>query len=238
MKFINLVFNAPILIGVLATSAANATVVVTNDSQLAPPATLLFTPTYTIASANDVLLGLAPTAQTGNFNIEFSGGTPILTDGAFGPMNNDGGPTATHPSLATFGNGGGAGSTLTYTLSSATVLSSIVIYSGWNDSGRDQSSYTVQGSTDGGTTYFNIGTANFNPTIPSGQQSALRVTFTDDAGNIAGGAALTNLKINANATENGYAGLAEITAYSAVPEASTAALGALGLLGLLRRRRA
>jgi hypothetical protein len=228
-----------VAIGLLALSAANAAVVVATDSQLAPASTPLFTPTYVISPVGNVLAGLSVSASSGNFAVENSGGLGILTDGLYGVLNNDGGPSATHPALATFGGGGGTGTTLTYTLTTATVISSIVIYGGWNDAGRDQAKYTVQGSTDGGLNYFNIGNVDFNPAIPTGRQSATRITFTDNAGNLAAGVALTNIRVNADSSvENGYAGLAEISAYAAVPEASTSALlGACGALALLRRRR-
>ncbi|MDB6078320.1 MAG: hypothetical protein JWO82_2067, partial [Akkermansiaceae bacterium] len=195
--------------------------------------------TYVINPVSNVLAGLSVSASSGNFTLENSGGLGVLTDGLYGTLNNDGGPTATHPALATFGGLGGTGTTLTYTLSTATILSSIVIYGGWNDAGRDQAKYTVQGSTDGGLNYFNIGNVDFNPAIGNGVQSATRITFTDNAGNLAGGVALTNIKLNADSSvENGYAGLAEVAAYAAVPEASTSALlGACGALALLRRRR-
>lgn len=229
---------ASVVTGILAAATASAAVVVATENQLAPPATPTFTPTYVIPSANNVLAGLLPSASVGDFTIERSGGLPVLTNGVFGELNNDGGPTATHANLATFGDGGGSGSTLTYTLATATVLSSIHIYGGWNDRGRDQQSYTIQLSTNGGSSYFDLTPVNYNPDIPAGQESANHVGITDNAGNLAGGQAITNIRINANATENGYAGLAEITAYAAVPEASTTALlGACGALALLRRRR-
>lgn len=110
---------------------------------------------------------------------------------------------------------------------------------GWNDNGRDQQKYSVDYSTNG-STYTPLGSVDFNPTITGGRQSAIQVTFTDDAGPLAGGALITNLRFNLNTSpENGYAGLAEIAAI-AVPEPSGAALlgfGA-GILMLIRRRNA
>lgn len=223
----------------IAVPAARATTVVATVNQFAPTSTTSYTPTYVISATNNVLAGLAPSASSGNFTLENSGGLTVLTDGVFGAMTNDGSASATHPALATFGGGASTGTTITYTLTAATQLSSIVIYSGWNDNGRDQANYTVQGSTDGGANYFTIGTVNYNPTVTASRQSASQVTFTDDSGNLSANAVFTNIRINANTgTENGYAGLAEITAYSAVPESGSAVLGALGLLAVLRRRRA
>ena len=219
----------------LASTRSEAAVVVGTANQNAgAPDVASFTPTFVIGSTNNVLAGLTPSASAGNFDIEFSGGLPVLTDGQFGAMNNDGGPTATHPALATFGNGGGAGSTITYSFA-PTQLTGIYIYGGWNDAGRDQQSYTVQYSING-VDFLDIAVVDYNPTGTTGQ-SANEISITDSSGLLAGGASITDLRINANTTENGYAGLAEIAAY-AVPEPGVAMLGAIGALGLLRRRRA
>ena len=222
----------------IACCVAHAATVVTTDRQEAGATGIpLFTPTYIISSTNNVLAGLLPSAVgAGNFTIENSGGLPILTNGTYGSINNDGSSAATHPNLAAFGNSVG-GSSITYTFA-PTQLTSIFVYGGWNDKGRDQQSYTIQYSINNGTSYVDLVAVNFNPAAPDPiGQSANRVGVTDNAGPLAGGAIITNLRFNANATENGYAGLAEIAAY-AVPEPSVAALGALGVLGLLRRRRA
>lgn len=220
----------------LSSSSAFAATVVATNNEFAGSGVPLFTPSYDpIDGTNNVLAGLAASASSGNFTTEISGGLAVLTDGAFGEINNDGGPTATHPALAAFGPGGGAGTSVTYSFA-ATSLSSVVVFGGWNDGGRDHQSYTVEYSVNG-TDFLTLGSVDFNPVGTEGQ-SAVRVTFTDDAGNLAGGAAITDLRFNAAGNiENGYAGLAEIVAYSAVPEPSTALLGMIAGLGLLRRRR-
>jgi hypothetical protein len=229
----------------LISSAASAAVVVATDNQFgASP----FVPTYT-PSATDLLNGLLPSAQAGNFSQEFAAGTAVLTNGLFGPISrepaNPGNPagdqaaqTARNANFATGGNTGGT--SVTYTLPAPANLTGITVYGGWQDSGRDQQAYSISYATAANPGTFvplTGATVDFNPGgVPGTTPSATRVTFTDNAGLLAGNVAA--LRFDFNATENGYAGYTEIDAFgTAVPEPATLGLIGIATLGTLRRRR-
>src|SRR5690242_2204889 len=63
-----------------------------------------FTPTYTV-SGTDLINGLSPSAQAGNFQIETSGGVSALTNGTFGTIS--GGNPGVNTLFATAGGGSG-----------------------------------------------------------------------------------------------------------------------------------
>jgi len=167
-----------------------------------------FTPTWT-AEAQDVIAGLAPTTANGNFTLETSGGTPVLTDGAIGQSGTVG-------TFATCGVNGG--NTLIYTLTNTvngSDITNIVVYSGWGDGGRDGQYYTVSYSTIAApTTYIPITTVYYNPQGTSGA-SANRVSFAmSDGSALAGGVANLKFDFNKpsfeNSFDNNYCGISEI----------------------------
>jgi hypothetical protein len=220
---------------------SSAAPVVTTDSQAAPAAGgASFTPTYA-PSSTDLINGRTPSASNGDFALELAGGLPVLTDGAYGTITQPGGaPDRTHGAFATAGNT--AGTSVTYALDTAAHplgydLSSIVVYGGWNDSGRDQQLYQVLYSTTANPTNFvNLASADFNPNVPADTQSATRSTITDTTGRLATGVAA--LRFNFLSPENGYTGYAEIDVLGSatVPEPAGCALLCIGAAALMARR--
>jgi alpha-L-rhamnosidase len=170
-----------------------------------------FSPTW-IIPGNSLIAGLPPSSfGSGNFSTESSGGIGILTDGSFGPIGS--GTTGTHPSLATAGVS--AGTTLTYSLPTAASgydLTNVTVYGGWNDNGRDQQGYTVLYSTVASpNTFTALTTVNFNPTIASGAQSAIRASIASaNAAPLAKNVAKVKFDFTTVSVENGYTGYAEI----------------------------
>lgn len=200
-----------------------------------------FTPSYGTSVSTNLLSGLMPVATTGN-PVKEAGmlGLSVLTNGSIGPI----GDKSPFVSVGNY-QGGGAVTFLTYQLPTATAISSIGVYGGWVDAGRDEQDFTFRYSTDGGTTFTDLirvqnkGTVGM--VIPN--PVAVRTVITDDAGPIANGALITHVQFNfgenntyPNGVEAGWTGLSEVAVY-AVPETSAAMLGAIGALGLLRRRR-
>lgn len=219
------------VLGSACTLSTTAHALTETDSFQQGDGTSTFNPTYT-APANDVLLGLTPTTSVGDFTVEGSGGTPVLTDGVFGPIFTGGGPP--HPSFATGGPGGiGAGSSLIYSFA-PTAIDRIVTLGGWNDGGRDTQAYTVSYGIGG--IFTTLATVNYDPTAGSGTgvQIATQVIL-DGFGVIAN---VDQLKFVFATAENGHQGYAELAATSSVPEPSAfAALagGGVMLLGFRRR---
>jgi hypothetical protein len=103
----------------------------------------------------------------------------VLTNGTYGTITEPGGaPDRSHASFALAGGGSATGTFATYTLNLAASpsgydISRIDVYGGWNDSGRDQQLYTVAYSLIGSSTFIDLPSVNFNPTIGANLQSAL-----------------------------------------------------------------
>src|SRR4051812_25477938 len=103
--------SAGLVVSALAVQSG-AVVVVTTNSQTNGTNSL---PHTYVVSSTDLLNGLLPTAESGAFIQEGTGGTPVLTNGAFpSPISRDAGGAFQFPAFATGGNGGGT--SVTYTL--------------------------------------------------------------------------------------------------------------------------
>jgi hypothetical protein len=185
-------------------------------------------------SSTDLLNGLLPSVSNGNFLEETSAGTVALTNGSVGTFYGNQTATSDHTAYAT----GHNGDSVTYALGGAWDLSSIVIYGGWNDGGRDEQHYDVLTSTDG-TTFGLLGSIRADGGIQGNAVTPVsnRVAFTEDAlANLATG--VTHVRVNFLDVENGYTGYTEIDVFgSPVPEPAAAAMASLGLLGALTLRR-
>lgn len=184
-----------------------------------------YTPTWTLVTNGDLLLGLSPTSSAGDFQLEHAGGIPFLTDGQFGPLPPQGNAS---PYLATCGNADyqapqPPGSNIVYTLPASANgwdITNITVYGGWSDLGRDQQRYLVYYSTVAAPTNFNnlIADVNWNPSdtvaIPN-QQDATRTIITSTNGVLARGVAALEFFFYTfnNGVENGYSGYAEFQAY-------------------------
>jgi hypothetical protein len=215
-----------------ATLSASASLIITSDSFSNGTDTVAhpFTP-----STTDLINGLTPTNITGTFNQEGTGGTPVLTDGLFpSPITRDAGGAFQFSAFATGGNNGGT--SLTYVLGAASDIGNITVYSGWQDSGRDQQSYSILYSTaDAPTTFIPLaGVLYDGPGTTHPQLN--RVNITDSTGTLAKNVAA--IQFNFNGTENGYSGYAEIDVFAAaVPEPGALGLAGLAALGMMARRR-
>lgn len=197
-----------------------------------------YNPTFVAGgpSGSDVLEGALPVSSSGAFGIEDSLGLEALTDGRVDTVYNDGSAgAATHFAYAT----GEEGHTATYMLPSPYDLSSIVVFGGWNDSGRDGQVYDILTSTDG----VNFTTlVNYSmPTDDDGYGGPVshRVEFTEDTlPYLATG--VTHLRFDWHNGEAGrYTGYTEIDVYgAAVPEPASVTLALLlGLAGCGAARR-
>jgi hypothetical protein len=224
-------FPGTILVFLAFAVASPAAVVVTTSNQIGN-GTTPFTPTYT-PSSTDIINGMAPTSvvpTVAAFSLEASDGPPALTNGVFPPLAT--GVVGSHIGLATGGNTGGT--QLVYVFPVSTIAR-LDMYGGWNDNGRDQQSFTVEFSANGGATWGTvISSGSFNPTVGAGLQSATLVSISDNAGALATG--VNAMRVNFLAVENGYTGYAEMDLI-AVPEPGTATLLGLLSLGALTRRR-
>jgi hypothetical protein len=174
-----------------------------------------FQPTFTAGgpSSDDLLQGVLPSSSTGNFTQETSAGPVALTNGLDNtvyPINGPGGDEIDHAPYAT--GGPGAGTSLTYVLGGLHDITSIVVYGGWNDGGRDAQNYNILTSSNGGTTFDLLATYGNDPgeagTVPIGW----RVGFTEDTlPNLV--EEVTHLRFDFLAVENGYTGYSEIDVF-------------------------
>lgn len=191
--------------GTAASSMATPPILISTSTQTG---TSPFTPTWTPETPN-LIAGLAPSTANGNFTLEGSGGTPVLTDGLLGASGDTSG-------FATCGANGGT--TLIYTLTNSVYgsdVTNIVVYSGWADSGRDGQYYILSYSTVAApTTYIPICTVLYNPSGTSGAV-ANRVAINTASGAPLG-SGIENIKFDfaspagASSFDNGYQGYSEI----------------------------
>jgi hypothetical protein len=233
------------LIGFLVATPAFAAVVNSTDFQVGLGGVgSTFTPTYVVAN-NDLINGMTPSAFVGDFAVtELTGGLPVLTDGAYGTITEPGGAIdRTHGAFGIAGGGGGSGTSVTYSLAPNALgfnISSVAVYGGWNDNGRDQQLFTFSYSKVGDSSFVTLPlTVNFNPSVGANLQTANRTVMTENA--------LPFLATNVDAVrfdfpagvENGYTGYAEldVIGVAAVPEPGVSVLAGFGVAGLLLRRR-
>ena len=203
----------------IAVSGALGAVVASPEVNVAPTGgTGAYTPIFVAGgpSSIDILNGKLPTASLGNFTLEGSTGVAALTNGSVATSYGTGAAESPHAAYATAGNGGGSGTSATYALGGVFSLSSIVVFGGWNDGGRDAQHYTISTSTDAGQNFTDLVTFDNSPgeTTPTPVPVSHRVAFTENAlPSLATG--VTHLRINFLAVENGYAGYTEIDVFGA-----------------------
>ncbi len=180
--------------------------------------TIPFTPSWGLVTNGSLIAGQLPTSASGNFNQENQFGNrsvSALTDGGSLTINTGGSPSTTSPNYVTGGNTGGT--SVIYSLAGSANgydLTNIVVYGGWGDNGRDQQAYTVYYSTvTAPGNFLSLATVNFNPSSAGGVPSATRVSITYSAGVLASNVAALKFDFSTPASENGYCGYAEITAF-------------------------
>ncbi len=169
-----------------------------------------FSPTWDVVPGSLISTQSPASVGTGNF----SQSTNVLTNGSAGRSTfGTGGATATQVTC-----GSGAGQSVTYNLGTSASgynLSSIVVYGGWCDAGRDQQAYTVSYSTvSAPTTFIQLAAVDSNPANPAGVQSATRATLgSATSAPLASSVAALKFDFTAPVTENGYSGYTEIAVY-------------------------
>ena len=205
-------------------------IIATATNEYGSAGTYPFTPSWNIVTNGDLILGLPPSAATGNFSEEVSGrnvdsltiGSSLVISQTTATVGNDSGHTTCSTNYVTCGNGTGpdgssVGSTVIYTLPASANgynLTNITVYGGWQDNGRDQQAYTVYYSTVSAPTNFNsLTSVNFTPSVPSSTPSATRVTLTSTTGVLATNVADVKFDFTNPSSENGYCGYAAITIF-------------------------
>jgi len=226
-------FSSPFSVSV----ATPPTLLITTTNQTGA-GTGTFYPNWTVQTNGSLIAGQLPGAATGNFSLEAAGrSVAALT------ASNDlgialiqvGQAQTSSTNYVTCGNGNGAGATLTYTLSGSTAgynLTNITLYGGWANSGRDQQAYTVYYSTvDAPSTFTQLGSVSYNPSIGGGVQSATRVVLTSSSGVLAANVAAVKFDFTSPASENGYCGYGAIGVFGvASPSPVTPFTASLAML--------
>jgi hypothetical protein len=218
---------------------ASAAVVTSVETDKAPGGALpgaAYNPSFPSGgpSNSDLIQGMAPSLQSveGDFQRETSAGTAALTNGTVATFYGTQAADSDHTAYAT----GNSDQFVEYSLGGARDLTSIVIYGGWNDGGRDAQRYNVGTSVDG-VTFTALGGIDVNPGIQGTDTTPIstRVAFTNDASSILA-AGVTHIRIDFLAVENGYTGYTEIDVLG-VPEPTALAMSGLGMASLFIMRR-
>lgn len=187
-----------------STNSVSCVVTMTNQ-----PSVLAFWDAYSqnasfdpLDTANDIILGVIPMGYTnGQSFVEQFGVSALIdtaTDGQFGPANPffPGGPLWFQSNTS-----------YTWALPSASDITNVATYSGWQDSGRVNQDYTFSVSTDGGTTFHDITTVHAAPSI-SGSPLDLQVLLTPNGAYIA--RSVTHVRFTFGNVQNGGVGYTEL----------------------------
>jgi len=179
-----------------------------------------FYPSWSFVTNGSLIAGQLPSSMSGNFSEEAPGRSvnSLTSSHSLGiTLITNAGELTSSTNYVTCGNGSGAGASLVYTLAGSTngyTLTNITVYGGWANNGRDQQAYTVYYSTVAAPTNFILLTVvNYNPSIPSGIQSATCVTLTSPDGVLAVNVAEVKFDFTSPASENGYCGYAGINVF-------------------------
>lgn len=239
-------------------SSATAAVAVTNITNVAPtggapgsahdPATS--GSPLVAASTTDLVQGMTAMVtynrpSTGGSDPtttnENSTGAGAWTDGSLVTAYGTGGGDSSHTAYGTVDGRTGAWTLqtlVTFDLGGFYDISQVNVILGWNDSGRDDSSFSLYTSADNVT--FDLVAAYAKPADNTGAITTpvtnLHSVADDGGSDIATG--VRYIQVVFTDADNGFAGLAEIDVFgSAVPEPSSILLLGLGSLAALTRRR-
>ncbi len=230
----------------LSQGAVTATIIETDIAPFLDPnpgSSQAYTPALT-ASSIDLIQGLLPSHESHpgiHPNYEFARGAGAWTDGSLATTyrvgipapspENEAEDTVAHHAYGSVG----IGSLVQYDLGGIFDLTYIDVFMGWNDGGRDQSSFRVWVSGDGVDFTEIADYQKSGNNDPSGRPVTHQVRIIDDGGAfIAEGVRYVEFRVYD--ADNSHAGIAEIDIFG-VPEPGTAVLGLLGGLFLLRRKR-
>ena len=213
------IFLCVVAFALAGMQSANAALQISSQSSIAPAGGAVhdpFQPTFAAGgpSSVDLLQGTLPSSSTGNFTQELSAGPVALTDGSDAtvyPQGGSGGDAIDHAPYAS--GGPGAGTSLTYALGGLYDLSSIVVYGGWNDGGRDAQRYNILTSSNGGASFTLLGAFDQDETGEAGTTPiGWRVAFTESVlPSLVQD--VTHLRFDFLAVENGYTGYSEIDVF-------------------------
>ncbi len=250
------------LAGLATITAASAAITVSSFTNVAPdgpasgdphdPSTA-GSPDLLSASSSDLAQGLMASvtyitngspSNDGSTTQEDSAGEVAWTDGSIGTVYGGGGlPNATaHAGYGTvYGMVGGfdVDSFVTFDLGGLYHLDQVDVFLGWNDSGRDDSSFNLLVSTDG-VAFSQIAGYVKGPdntgAITTPVTNLHRIT---DDGGAPIAESIRYVQLQFTDADNGYAGMAEVDIFGTVVPEPTAPvlLGIAGFIGLCRRRR-
>ena len=234
-------------------TAVDAAVIVSNAVNVAPAGGLPHDPydpatnvsgsgPLLTASSIDLAQGLAEAgggiSTTGNDNQEESFGIDATTDGSLATVYNVGGndgDAIDHAAYASVN----TNDLVTYNLGGLYNISQVDVFTGWNDSGRDDFSFNLLVSANGVdfspiASYDKGGDNTGQITVPI---TSLHSITDDGAADIASAVQYVQLQITD--ADNGFAGLVEVDVFgTAVPEPTSFALcGLAGLALALQRKR-
>lgn len=198
--------------------AASAVVVQSIETDIAatgPEPDTSYAPVFSAGgpSGSDILEGKIPLLSNGDFFLTGSRGPSALTDGSVSTFYGAGLNEDIHAAYLSAGDG----NSITYALGGVYDITSIVVYGGWGDGGRDAQHYELQYSTDGGRNYTALSAVDVNP----GEQGvdvtpvSTRVAFTEDTlPNLAED--VTTLRVSFLAVENLWTGYTEIDVFGSL----------------------
>jgi hypothetical protein len=209
-------------------------IVITTTHEYGSANTYPFTPTWTIQTNGDLILGQSPSTAFGNFTnwppVVGARDVSFLTDGGnltISSVAGASGGNVTSTNYVICGNDG-SGQTLIYTLGSSIfgcTITNITVYGGWQDNGRDQQAYDVfYSTTSNPQNFIPLTSVNYNPSgVPNSTPSAAKVTIaaTQPGGVLANDVAAIEFLWPANLpSENGDCGYAQVAVYG-IPDPVT-----------------
>ena len=249
---------AATVLAALFSSTASAAVIINNSQNVAPDGgavhesydpSVAGSPDLLSASSTDLIQGLLPsivyTGGTGTTTFESCGGEANWTNGSLTTVYAQGGSGGDDVDHATYGSvtatvgGYDVDTFVTYDLGALYNVSQVDVFMGWNDSGRDDSSFNLLVSRYGDTfTQIAAYDKGGDNTGSIGTPITNLHSVVDDGG-ASIGKSVQYVQLQFTDADNGTAGMVEVDVFgAAVPEPSTVALLALaGVAGLFVRRK-